>query len=138
MNTQVIGSGKNLTETADKKQGLEISKITDKKAEELPTITAQKKEVLARPMPTIEARLKKLDELNELVEKRDNVLSALDNVKKFYVSPTGQGCNLKLTDSTGNSFGIAHPAVIGEIVAMATDKLQQELNKIETALSFDF
>lgn len=138
MNTQVIGSGKNSTETAEKKQGVEVTKTTEKKAEDLPTITPQKKDVIARPMPTIEARLKKLDELNELVEKRDNVLSALDNVKKFYVSPTGQGCNLKLTDSTGNSFGIAHPAVIGEIVVMATAKLQQELDKIELSLNFNF
>lgn len=87
------------------------------------------------PLPPIEARLKRLEELQELVEKRETVVEALENLNRFYVTPSG-GCNLKLTDSKGMSFGIAHPIVIGEMVNMAKAKLQDELTKIENAFVF--
>ncbi|HEX8356887.1 MAG TPA: hypothetical protein VF610_05740 [Segetibacter sp.] len=88
-------------------------------------------------LPPIEARLNKLKQLQELVEKREVIVDHLENLNRFYISPNGQGCNLKLNDSKGNSFGIANPIVIGEIVHMSKAKLQDELTKIENAFVFN-
>lgn len=86
-------------------------------------------------LPPIEERLKKLEQLQELADRREVLLQHIDNLSRFYVSDSG-GCNLKLTDSKGNSFGIAHPIIIGEIVAMSTHKLRTELDEIESKLDF--
>jgi len=88
-------------------------------------------------LPTIEERLKKLEELQELSDKRETIVDHLESLNKFYISPSGQGCNLKLQDSKGNTFGISHPIIIGEMIHMAKSKLQDELTKIEEAFVFN-
>jgi hypothetical protein len=88
-------------------------------------------------LPPIEARLKKLEELQELSDKREAIVDHLESLNKFYISPSGQGCNLKLTDSKGNTFGISHPSIIGEMIHMAKSKLQDELTRIEEAFVFN-
>lgn len=86
-------------------------------------------------LPPMEARLKKFQELEALLERRESIKEHLQNVAAFYISPTGN-CHLKFTDSAGKTFGIAHPIVIGEMVHMAKEKLQQELDQIEKAFDF--
>ena len=84
---------------------------------------------------TIEQKRAHFQELGKLMEKREKVLDALDDLKDFQISPTG-GANLKLTDSRNQTFAIAHPIVIGEMVAVAKQRLQQELALIETQFIF--
>jgi len=108
-------------------------------AAQTPVIVPAKKEEPAAPkkaFPTIEARLKKLEEINDLAERREVVTDAISNLAGFYISPEGTGCNLRLQDSKGKTFAIAHPSVIGEMVAMAKEKLSAELNRIENLIDF--
>ena len=107
----------------------------------LPMIVPEKKEdskpEVKKALATIEDKILKLEELNQLAEKRDLVKEALKNVCGFYISPSGN-CNVKMTDSNGKSFSIAHPFVIEEILTVVTYKLEQELDKIETLIDFHF
>ena len=109
-------------------------------AVKLPSIQPEKREdakpEIKKALPTIEARLKKLQQINDLVERREVVTDAIDNLSGFYISPEGTGCNLRLTDSKGKTFAIAHPSVIGEMVSMAKEKLSAELNRIENLIDF--
>lgn len=89
-----------------------------------------------KPLPPIEARLKKLNEINELADRREVVKEAIQNLAGFYISPDGTNCNLRLQDSKGKTFAIAHPSVIGEMVSLATAKLTTELERIETLIDF--
>ena len=106
-------------------------------AESIPGIVPLKKESPTFPIPSIEARLKKLDELQELAERRETVAEAIQNLDDFYIAPDGRGCNLKLQDSKGKTYAIAHPSVIGEMVSLAKTKLSAELTKIENSIVFN-
>lgn len=116
----------------------ELPKVTiPKDALAIPGIVPEKREsTQTKPLPTIEARLKKLNEINELAERREVVKDAIQNLAGFYISPDGTNCNLRLQDSKGKTFAIAHPSVIGEIVSLATAKLTTELERIETLIDF--
>lgn len=96
--------------------------------------TAQKQE---KKSHSIEEKLLKIEELNELVERRDVIEEALTKVSNFYVSSAGNA-QLKFTDSKGGSFGIAHPSVIGEMVHLAKAKLKEELEAIDSKINFEF
>lgn len=90
-----------------------------------------------KKLRSIEERLLKIDELNDLVDKRESIVEALKNVTSFYISPAGNA-HLKFQDSKGITFGIAHPSVIGEMVAMAAAKLNAELTAIDKKIDFQF
>jgi hypothetical protein len=110
-------------------------------AVKLPTIQPEKREDVKpenkKFRPTIEEKILKLEELNQLSGKRDLLKEALKNVSNFYISPSGN-VNVKMTDSNGKSFSIAHPFVIEEIQTIVLFKLEQELDKIETLIDFQF
>jgi hypothetical protein len=78
----------------------------------------------------IEQRLEKFHQLEKLKERRDTIQDALDDLADFHIAPTG-GANLQLQDSKRNTFAIAHPVVIGEMVTLAKKKLQEELDAID-------
>jgi hypothetical protein len=104
-----------------------------------PEIVADKKPELSNyqvsapaTTSTIQERITRFHELELLKEKRDEVEEALGQLDKFQISPTGSA-NMKLSDGKGNTFGIAHPIVIGEMVALAKSKLKSELEKIDAS-----
>lgn len=101
-----------------------------------PVIVAEKRESVTNILPPIAARLKKLEEITELAERREVITEAIQNLAGFYIAPDGTGCNLRLQDSKGKSFSVAHPSVIGEMVSMAKDKLNAELVRIESLIDF--
>lgn len=94
------------------------------------------KETPKTEQPPIEKRLEKFYQLEKVLERREKIAEAVEELSNFYIAPTGTGCNLKLQDSKGNTFAISHPAVIGEIVNMAKSKLETELNAINEEFSF--
>lgn len=86
--------------------------------------------------PSIEKRLEKFYQLEKVLERRDKIAEAVNELQDFYIAPTGTGCLLKLQDSKGNTFAISHPAVIGEMVGIAKAKLQKELEAIDQEFTF--
>ena len=103
----------------------------------LPVIVPGKKEETVKiALLPIEQRLKKLAKLQQLAERREILIDAIENLQGFYISPDGNGCNLRLQDSKAKTFAIAHPIIIGEMVSMAKSKLSAELEKIESQIDF--
>lgn len=85
----------------------------------------------AKGIAPIAERIKRFEELEKLLEKREQISEAIDNLNDFYIAPTG-GAQIQLRDSKSNTFAIAHPSVIGEIVAMLKNKLGSELNELDS------
>lgn len=85
-----------------------------------------------KPKP-IQERINRFYELEKLMERRDTLVEHLEKLGGFNVSPTGSA-HLKITDDKGNSFGIAHPIVIGEMVHLAKLKLNTELETVEAQI----
>lgn len=102
-------------------------KATTPQAKETPELS---KFHVEGPKTPIEERINRFLELNRLLERREKITEALDDLNEFQISPTG-GANLKLTDGRGKTFAIAHPVVIGEMVHFAKQKLQEELNQVD-------
>jgi hypothetical protein len=130
---------KNAAATIAAKPAQTTATETKVSAAKLPMIVPEKQEPqpeTKKPLPAIEARLKKLQEINDLAERREVVTEAIQNLSGFYISPEGTGCNMRLQDSKGKTFAIAHPNVIGEMVAMAKEKLSTELSRIENLMDF--
>ena len=137
MNTSKTVAEKDATKTTQK-NGEQTKKETPA-AVKLPTIEPEKRENVTskKAQPTLEEKLTILEELNNLVEKRDLVRDALKDVGNFYISPSGN-CHVKMTDSNGKSFSISHPAVIEEVLTHVTFKLEEELDKVETQIEILF
>lgn len=85
------------------------------------------------PVKSIQDRINRFYELERLMERRDTLVEHLEKLGGFTVAPTG-GAHMKITDDRGNSFGIAHPMVIGEMVHLAKEKLQAELTSVESQI----
>lgn len=88
--------------------------------------------------PTIAEKMAKFYALEKLLERREKIAEAIDNLSDFYVSPAGDGCNVRLLDSKGKTFAVSHPIVIGEIVNLAKTKLVAELEAIDKDFNFNF
>lgn len=132
-NSQISKTGNNTDSKEPVKTYLPM--IAADKTGEKSIQTEDKKETLPVTLPTIEARLKKIADLQEQVERRETVVEAIANLNSFHIAPTG-GANLKFTDSKSKTFGIAHPVVIGEMVNLAKTKLEIELANIEANINF--
>jgi|GEM_PF-1925787 len=87
-------------------------------------------------VPTIEKRIQKLKELNQLQEKREKVITSLKNVENFSIDTTSEDCYLKLNDGNGVGFKISNTEVIDELVIGIKSRLKLELEKIEAQFNF--
>ena len=116
--------------------GAEIKIAIPKESIKLPEIVPEKREEqkppLKKSLPTFKEKLEMLDELNNLVDKRQLLNAALKDVADFYIAPAGN-CSVRMTDSNNKSFSISHPFVIEEILKQVTYKLEEELDRVETS-----
>ena len=129
MNTTKSVAEKSATKTAEQPKqntaAVKLPTIEPEKRQDVTTAPAKKS------APTLEEKLDILEELNNLVQKRELIKEALKDVGNFYISPSGH-CQVKMTDSNNKSFTISHPAVIEEVLNHVTFKLEEELDKVET------
>lgn len=121
--------------TKDKTNGAEIKTAKETANPELSkfTVSAPEKQSQEQTIKPIQERINRFYELEKLMERRDTLVEHLEKLGGFNVTPTG-GAHMKITDDKGNSFGIAHPHVIGEMVHLAKLKLQVELESVESQI----
>ena len=90
---------------------------------------------ISEPTPPIGERLKKLDELNRLNERRSLLADALDDVRSFVHTPTAPA-SIKFIDSTNKGFSVSNPLVIADMLKLAAERLESELEKVEALIKF--
>jgi hypothetical protein len=99
----------------------------------IPEIAAEvKTDVTVLP---IQLRLKKIDELNKLIERRSLLADALDDVQSFVHTPTAPA-SIKFIDSTNKGFSVSNPMVIADMLKLAAERLESELEKVEALIKF--
>ena len=111
----------------------ELSNVMVPAPNEKPPVVNEVKKAEA---PSIEKRMQKLKELNQLQEKREKVITALENVEGFSIDTTSEDCYLKLSDGNGTNFKISNTEVIDELVLGIKGRLKLELEKIESQFNF--
>jgi hypothetical protein len=97
----------------------------------------EKPKVETVKMPTVEERLKKLEELQDLADRRETLVDALADVKAFNYKSANSTPRLSFSDGK-NNFSISNAAVIGELVTATIGKLQSEIAAIESQIAFTF
>jgi hypothetical protein len=142
-NTTTNGVVKTLTPTGNENstQKPELSNLVvnapgqEQPKEEKPS--EEKPKVETPKMPTVEERLKKLEELQDLADRREVLVDALKDVKAFNYKSTNSTPRLSFSDGK-NNFSISNAAVIGELVNVTVSKLESEIAAIESQIAFSF
>ena len=88
----------------------------------------------AKPL-TIEDRLKKIEQLYKLKDRREELVVHLSNLNDFNIDPTGSA-SLKLDDGNNHRFTIANAESIVEIVAMLKTKILGFVAEIDAKIQF--
>jgi hypothetical protein len=143
-NTTTNGVVKTLTPTGTENstQKPELSNLVvnapgqEQPKEEKPKLD-EKPKVETPKMPTVEERLKKLEELQDLADRREVLVDALKDVKAFNYKSTNSTPRLSFSDGK-NNFSISNAAVIGELVKVTVSKLESEIAAIESQIAFSF
>lgn len=118
---------------------------------ELTTVTVAEKPEVQKPetsapgeglkpavkLASIEERLRKLEELQEAVSRREALVDALDDVKKFDYKASTATPRLSFNDGR-NSFSISNQPVIAECVQLAIAKLEAEIATVENQIAFSY
>ena len=126
------------TNGVDAKTGSEKNVASPEAAESkdpviIPSITAEKKTDVV--ILSLQDRLKKIETLNLLIERRTLLTDALDDVNAFVITST-TAPSLRFQDGGSRGFSISNHAVIADMVQLAKDKLLEEIAKIDVQIVF--
>jgi hypothetical protein len=139
-NSTTNGVVKSLTPTGSNSTKPELSNLVvnapsqEKPASEKPK-DEKTKEESKKEMAPIQNRLKKLDELNQLLERRKLLVEALDDVNAFVISPNST-CSIRFVDAKNNAFSVSNQLVIADMVELAKARLTSELEKVDAKIVF--
>ena len=86
-------------------------------------------------LPSITARLDRLQELNDLAQQREEITEALQTLRQFEQHPSA-GHSVILRGANGSSKQTSHPVVIAAMVQSALVQLTSKLQSIENQLIF--
>jgi hypothetical protein len=88
----------------------------------------------AKQLP-IDERLKKVQHLFALTERREKLVEHLSNVNDFDVDPTG-AATLKIDDGNNHRFSISNPAVVLKMVIVAKEMLLDAIKDVDNQIQF--
>ena len=95
---------------------------------------AQPEKVESKPL-SIAERLKKVDVLNKLIERREKLTEAQDNVNDFALNSTSSP-EIFIQDGAGHSFKIKNSLVVGDILELAKKRLASEIALMDEQIVF--
>lgn len=98
---------------------------------ETPKPPVQEKKTLS-----IADRLKMLEKLNRLNERRVDLVEALDDVTSFILSPASPA-KITFIDAKNHSFSVSHQGVIAEMIELAKKRLESEIEKVDSQITFE-
>ncbi|WZL88316.1 hypothetical protein VS868_11985 [Salinimicrobium sp. 3283s] len=107
---------------AAKKEAAKVEKAQEKKTAEVQKASTTVDEILN---PSADGRIKKLETLNRLAEKKTKIDRKLDELVNFNAS---NDCTLSRMEFTGDSsyrFTISNPVTIGKLLGQVEQELRQ-------------
>lgn len=111
-------------------KGLSVVKSPIETQAPVTPVAAEKQKTL-----TIEQRLKKIEQLYKLKDRREELVQHLSNLNDFNIDPTGSA-NLKLDDGNNHRFTIANAETIVEMVELLKAKVIGYIAEIDSKIQF--
>ena len=107
-------------------------KAKDAKVEVKP----QKPEV-AEKIISLEKRIRKVEELNIVIEKWRKLNEAKKNLTGFQLGNDGLSAQITLRDSTGQEFKTSHSLVVNTVLDTLQNVVNERIRECEQQISFD-
>lgn len=119
------------TKTAAKKETAKTVKAQNTKGAKVEKSTAKVDEILN---PTADGRIKKLETLNRLAEKKQKIDRKLNELTNYNASNDGQHAEMKFAANNGYHFTISNPVTIEKLLAGIQTELEGLQKKTETEI----
>lgn len=85
---------------------------------------------------TIEDKIQKLDDLNNLVEKRNRLKESANKLKSFDLKREAHSTEITLTDESGNRFKTSNTKAVESFIRMTEQVIFEELTSVESKIQF--
>ena len=95
--------------------------------------------VVELPKPkelTLEDKIRKVENLQLIVNKRARIVEVRSELDRFQISSNDFNCKLRLTDSDGNQFDTAFTPGIKKVIEFLKDQFDDSLRQIEEQINF--
>ena len=95
--------------------------------------------VVELPKPkelTLEDKIRKVENLQLIVNKRARIVEVRSELDRFQISSNDFNCKLRLTDSDGNQFDTSFTPGIKKVIEFLKDQFEESLRQIEEQISF--
>jgi len=125
----------------------ELSKAKDSKINGNAKVQDTKKPVERKRSPenkltvqpnalTIDEKLNKLNDLNDLVAKRNRLKGSQDKLKSFNLKKEDHSTSIELSDHDGNRFSTSNTAAVESFIRSTNEVIQKELDAVEAKIQF--
>jgi hypothetical protein len=85
---------------------------------------------------SIEEKLQKLEDLNDLVEKRNRLKASLSKMNSFNLKREDHSTYISLQDNSGNRFQTSNTKAVESFIELTRDAIQRELDMVENKIQF--
>ena len=110
------------TKSAVKKDTAKADNAQEQKNAKVQKSTAQVDEILN---PTAESRIKKLETLNRLADKKQKIDRKLDELVNFNASNDGTLSKMEFSANNDYKFTISNPVTIGKLLGFVEQELRE-------------
>ena len=110
------------TKSAAKKEAAKVEKVQDQKSAEVQKATAKVDEILN---PTPEGRIRKLETLNRLAEKKVKIDTKLDELVNFNASNDNTLSKMEFSCNSNYRFTISNPVTIAKLLGFVEQELRE-------------
>ncbi len=124
------GNGKDQKKPVDRK-------LVSRKDESKPGFKIEPAVVKAEPKPlTMDEKLQKLTDLNDLVEKRARLTVSKSKLNSFDLKKEDHSTSITLRDQSGNMFVTSNTAAVNAFISSTRQVIKDELDNVENKIQF--
>lgn len=126
------------TTTAEQKPVENKTEGHETKAEvKLATIVPAKNGNKVKPeLPPLEDRIYKVQQLTDLVYRREKLQEGLKKLKPFKISTDGRADSIRIQDGQGHEWNTSNSNAIKDVIAALKASLQKQLDEVENLITF--
>lgn len=125
------GNGKEQKKPVDRKP------VSGKDEAKKPGFKIEPEVVKLEPKPlTMDEKLQKLTDLNDLVEKRGRLTVSKSKLNSFDLKKEDHSTSITLRDQSGNMFVTSNTAAVNAFISSTRQVIQDELDNVENKIQF--
>ncbi len=103
----------------------------------IPTIIPAKNAPKVKPeLRPLEERIYKVQQLTDLVYRREKLQESLAKLKSYKLSSDGRADSIRIQDGHGHEWNTSNSDAIKDVIATLKETLQKKLNEVENLIIF--